>query len=280
MHHLRRFTTLFVFGGLFLVVAIVLATAEDVDIVSLIRLFLGLIVLAVLAELVRRIFITYIVDIDRKRFISRAYWPCLVALFVITSLCYVLLLVAKWKERPGFFFDDEPFYDGVGQAIASALKTQSATANIPLRYTATLGQGIEPGVSFAWLVGITYYLFSHQPLLIRLLNTLFGMWAAVATFDIAGMVFPDFLRNDRRIFWLASFVPFIMIWSTSQMRDIEVASASIISFWVVMISRHQVKLGGLLFWGSCIYMALLLAAVFSLHARNCIFRQLVFMGRC
>ncbi len=249
MHNIRRFTTLFVFGGLFFVVAISLATAEDVDIIDLVKLFLGLITLAILAEFVRRIFLAYIVDIDRKKFISRAYWPCFVLLLVITSLCYLILLAAKWKERPGFFFDDEPFYDGVGQAIASALQSHGDTTNILLRYSSTLGQSIQPGIFFAWLAGITYYLFSHQPLLVRLLNALFGLWAAVVIFDIAGMVFPHVLRNSRRIFWLAGLSPFILIWSTSQMRDIEVASTTAIFLWVVTKSLRQLKPGLLLFGG-------------------------------
>src|SRR5712692_9449370 len=89
----------------------------------------------------------------------------LVALGLRIAFAFVfhgLLVVTDWKRYEIFFFDDEPYFDQIGWALAQDWHRGEFV---------WLDQGTYP---FVYFVAAIYYLYGHQPLLVRIFNAALG----------------------------------------------------------------------------------------------------------
>lgn len=168
---------------------------------------------------------------DEKRRRSRYYWYAFILLVIVTCLFYGLLLIAQWKGHPGFYFDDERHYDNTAPFIVANLQIG---APLPIIGFYTNG--------FNWIIGGIYYLFGYQPILVRLFNAVGGLWLAASVWDIAHTLFPESPQIGKYTFWLIALNPIIVVWSTSQIRDIQVAVGSALVLWAVVKLLAQRKL--------------------------------------
>jgi hypothetical protein len=204
--------------------------------------FAGLGALAAVAAGGRWVLQHYAGDPEERAFVERNYWRALVLLLMLTALCYALLLAAGWKGRPGFLYDDEPLYDRVGQMIAERWRS-AFWFDITMQFDSSVGSTVQPGVAYPWMVGAIYYLFGPYALLVRFVNALAGLWAAFATANMARIIFSRQRRIAEHTFWGVVLLPFILTWTVSETRDIQVCAASAIVLWILMRSLRRISVG-------------------------------------
>ena len=204
-------------------------------------LLLGFLSLFAMAWVGQRVFLRYSNGPEEQQFLRHYYWRAFIILVVVTCLFYGLLLVVQWKGRPGFYYDDESVYDRRGWDIATSWRL-----GVSPPYEATHTK------NFVWIVAAIYYLFDHFPVLVRLLNVLSGLWLAVSVAGIARVVFPRQPRIGENTFWLIVLNPIILVWSTSHIRDIQVAAGSAIVLWSLVQLIRQRKLGAVLVGGAAL----------------------------
>ena len=206
-------------------------------------LFLGFLALFILAWVGQRLFLGFSAGPEERLFLRRRYWYAFIALIVITCLFYNLLLIVEWKGRPGFYYDDESFYDLRGQVVAENLRVGVSSSQL-----------VAHTNGFVWVNGAIYYLFGHHPLLVRLFNALAGLCIAASTAGVAYELFPGQQRIAESTFWLIAVNPVLLVWSTSHIRDIQVAAGSALVLWTIvkLLIRGNVGLllvgGGALWW--------------------------------
>lgn len=203
--------------------------------------FVGIGALAAVAAGGRWVFQRCADDPEERAFVERNYWRALLLMLTLTTLCYALLLTVGWKGRPGFLYDDEPLYDHVGQMIAERWRSDF-WFDITMQFDSTVGSTVQPGTFYPWMIGAIYYLFGPYALLVRFANTLAGLWAALAVANIARLVFPGQRRIAEHTFWGIALLPFILTWTMSETRDIQVCTASAILLWTLMRSLRRPQL--------------------------------------
>lgn len=163
-------------------------------------------------------------------FVQPAYWRIVFLLWLSAIVLYLILLIVAWKGRPGFYYDDEETYHLKAMAIASAWRDGVA---LPLFTASGTGNGFHD------MMSIVYYIFGPHPLIIRMINALFGIWLGIVSAALADIVFPEMRQVARRTFYLVSLGPMFSVWSLSQVRDIQIAFCTAVLFYAVVYSLYR-----------------------------------------
>src|SRR3954464_137231 len=138
----------------------------------------------------------------------------LLTLFLVVVLLRLALTIASHvvlvaKTGSAFLFPDDQMYHLIGWQLAdywhgSGPPVSDADSYLLTNYTA--------------LVGIFYFLFGPQVLLIKLLNAVIGAACALVTFRLAELYF------DRRVALIAMVLvalwPSLVLWSVLNLKDV------------------------------------------------------------
>jgi hypothetical protein len=159
---------------------------------------------------------------------------------VVAAVTFHLVLVATdWRQYGGLFFDDEPYYDATGWAIAQSWRDGAFAAPDQVLYP------------FQYFVGAIYALFGHEPLAVRLCNAGIGAVLAPLAFHLCRMVLPESPRSAQVAMWIIALSPDQILWSVALMRDIQLALGSLVlALTVAAFSVSRVRLArGMLLTG-------------------------------
>ncbi len=187
---------------------------------------LGLASAVGMAFLVKSLIVPSSQHIQERAEISKAFLFALALRIALAFIFYGLLVLVDWRGYGVFFFDDEPFFDEIGRALAEEWRQG---------YFAVGNQDAYPFVYF--IAGI-YYLFGYQPLLVRIFNAALSAVIPVLIYAITRDLFPDRTRLARVALWLAILSPDLLLWSVSSMRDIQI-SLGVVSLVYIMVSLHR-----------------------------------------
>ncbi|MGC4094729.1 MAG: glycosyltransferase family 39 protein [Polyangiaceae bacterium] len=111
-----------------------------------------------------------------------------------------------YPSRPYLFAVDEGGYAAWGVELSRHLSSPLPNATFSLK---------QPGI--IWLTGLCYYLVGPVILLPKLINGIFGAWAAVFTARIAAHATSD--EASRRAGLMAALFPSLVLWGSVLLKD-------------------------------------------------------------
>lgn len=187
-------------------------------------------------------------------FLSKVYFWTLVVRVVGAV---VLNVQAGDSQFADTFWGDSGTYDVGGYILAQRWTGDSFAT--PLSWGATSGYG------FIYFVGVLYYAFGRNQLLVQLLNGTIGSLAVVVIYAVARQLF-----NPEAARWAGLFMAFfpqMIFWSFAMYKDPSILLCIAVSMYAVLKLREEFRLSwALLFVAACLALMTLRFYVFYMVA--------------
>ena len=153
-----------------------------------------------------------------------------------------LLAIFLWLNHAdlGFatmFWGDSATYDALGAAVAQFWAGEAGSTG----WTQTVEGHANRG--FIYFVGVIYYVFGRNTLLVQFLNGIIGALTAVVIFDL-GLRLYDF-QTARRAMLFTAFFPQMIFWSAALYKDAAVMLCIALSIWALVRLKNQFQFGTL-----------------------------------
>lgn len=185
----------------------------------------------------------------------------------ILSVAYYYYFIAS-GGIPVFAYDGEQ-YSGRAYYISVILKGENifnhSNVNLygmPIRNFINMYDAQIPAINeyqvgpYTYLLSLIYTFFGYAPVLIRMLNGLFGILSAVVAYFIAKEIFN--LRVARATFAVTLFLPSIFLHSISALKD------PLLNFSLILLIFALVKLFGKTSWKKYVFIGIIALLLTSL----------------
>ena len=162
--------------------------------------------------------------------------------YISTVTLRYLLAVFLWlnhtdSQFAALFWGDSGTYDALGAAAARVWAGDGGSAG----WIQTLEGQVNRG--FIYFVGVIYYIFGRNTLLVQLLNGIIGSVTAVVIFDL-GLRLYD-LPTARRAMMFTAFFPQMIFWSSALYKDAAVMLCISLSIWALVGLKNQFRISSL-----------------------------------
>ena len=190
---------------------------------------------ALILSRVRRSF-----DRAEGNFLARVYfWTLLVRMVGAV----ILNVQAGDSQFADTFWGDSGTYDAGGYVLAQGWTGDS--------YATPLSSGATSGYGFIYFVGVLYFFFGRNQLLVQLLNGTIGSLAVLVIYSVARQLF-----NPEAARWASLFMAFfpqMIFWSFAMYKDPSILLCIAVSMYAVLKLRVEFRLSwALLFVAACI----------------------------
>jgi 4-amino-4-deoxy-L-arabinose transferase-like glycosyltransferase len=166
---------------------------------------------------------------EEARFLTRTYTTTVLLRY---TLAVFLNAYAVDYSFTMTFWGDSGTYDAFGYMIAQAWSGDGA-----------IGPLIGTMHSFAYVVGVVYYVFGRNQLLVQLLNGTLGGLAVIVIFAIARELFDSQVARWAALFM--AFFPQMIFWSAAMYKDPAVILAIAVSMYALLKLRSAFGIGHL-----------------------------------
>lgn len=169
---------------------------------------------------------------QERRFLRRTYVQ---ALALRSAGALALNVLASNVQFAGYFWGDSGTYDAGGYHLA--LRWSGEIVAGPYRMSVVSGYG------FTHLVGLLYYVFGRNQLLIQLVNATIASLAVVVIYAIARRLFDEGVARWAALFM--GFFPQMIFWSCAMYKDPAILLCIATSIYAVLRLRERITAGHL-----------------------------------
>lgn len=165
---------------------------------------------------------------EEGRFLLHVFWWTLILRY---SLAILLNVYAGNSAFAGMFWGDSGTYDAGGYGLA--LVWQGEAVGAP-SFTESIGR-----FGFYYFVGVIYFLFGRNQLLVQCLNGTIGAVTVVVMYALSRRLFGPLVA--RRVAILMAFFPGMVFWSAGMYKDPAILLCIALSMYAVVQLREAVS---------------------------------------
>ena len=170
---------------------------------------------------------------EEGRFLLRVFWWTLGLRYL---LAVVLNVYAGSSGFAGMFWGDSSTYDAGAYGLALVWRGEAVGAP---RFTEAVGR-----FGFYYFVGMIYFVFGRNQLLVQFLNGTIGALTVVVMHALATRLFGPLVA--RRVAILMAFFPGMLFWSAGMYKDPAILLCIAVSMYAVVRLREAVSLAMLM----------------------------------